>query len=80
MPQGKPAGVRCIHLSDDDRCRIYDAPGRPAVCAQFTASAELCGDSREDALRRLADLEQQTRSSAPSEAESVPEAPGEAVQ
>ena len=30
---GKPPGVRCRHLGDDLRCRIYDE--RPAVCRGY---------------------------------------------
>ena len=29
MPLGKPAGVRCIQLGDDARCRIFGQPERP---------------------------------------------------
>ena len=61
MPRGKPAGVRCVQLSDDLRCRVYDSPGRPAVCASFPAMREHCGDDREEALRLLAELELATR-------------------
>lgn len=61
MPNGKPAGVRCIHLTADLRCAIYADPRRPAVCASFQASEDGCGTSREEALRNLAALEIATR-------------------
>jgi hypothetical protein len=61
MPHGKPAGVRCIQLGADERCRIFGHPDRPAVCAQLQPSAEMCGASREQALRYLDRLEQLTR-------------------
>jgi len=61
MPQGKPAGVRCAHLSVDFRCRIYHDPRRPVVCDQFTAAVDMCGASQAEALRLLAELEMQTR-------------------
>ena len=32
MPNGKPAGVRCIQLDEQDRCKIFGRPERPAVC------------------------------------------------
>ena len=35
----KPAGVRCRHLDEEARCRIYD--GRPAVCRGYLPD-ELC--------------------------------------
>lgn len=51
MPAGKPAGVRCLHLDENHLCGLF--PGRPerlAVCGQFSADPEICGDSREQAL------------------------------
>jgi hypothetical protein len=61
MPQGKPAGVRCIQLDEQDRCRLFGRPERPAVCISLKPTAEMCGDSREQALERLNLLEDQTR-------------------
>ncbi len=58
MPRGKPAGVRCIHLTDDYSCGIYNDPDRPQVCADFQADPEVCGNSRNEALRLLQELEQ----------------------
>jgi len=55
MPGGKPAGVRCIHLTEDNRCAIYDQ--RPKVCRDFQAEELVCGSSREEALQILSDLE-----------------------
>lgn len=60
MPQGKPAGVRCVQLTPDNRCRIYTDADRPAVCASFPAMEEHCGANREEALRLLGDLERAT--------------------
>jgi Fe-S-cluster containining protein len=57
MPEGKPAGVPCIHLSEDYRCLIFDAPDRPRVCAAFRPDPEVCGTSREEALILLMALE-----------------------
>ncbi|WP_342653028.1 YkgJ family cysteine cluster protein [Pseudomonas sp. F3-2] len=53
MPQGKPAGERCLHLSVDMLCGLFGRPERPAVCSQFSADAEVCGSSSEDAIRLL---------------------------
>ena len=61
MPRGKPAGVRCIQLGVDERCRIFGHPDRPAVCGQLQPSAEMCGGSRQQALHYLDRLEQMTR-------------------
>lgn len=60
MPQGKPAGMRCVQLLDDNRCAIFGKPERPAFCASLQPSLEMCGDSREHAMTWLATLEQLT--------------------
>lgn len=60
MPNGKPAGARCIQLDELDRCRLFGNPCRPKVCASLTPSTEMCGDSREAALDWLIRLERLT--------------------
>lgn len=60
MPQGKPAGVRCIHLTLDHRCAIYGMPERPIVCIRLRAMADICGDTFEEAIILLSDLERAT--------------------
>ncbi|WP_262368606.1 hypothetical protein [Marinomonas sp. IMCC 4694] len=60
MPNGKPAGVACIQLSDDFRCAIFNDPSRPKVCADFTADRYACGDSREEATLILWQMENDT--------------------
>lgn len=58
---GKPAGVACRHLDDDLRCRIFGQPERPACCGGLQPSPEMCGETREQALHWLANLEAATR-------------------
>ncbi len=60
MPHGKAAGVRCVQLSDDNLCRLFGLPERPAVCTRLRPTAEMCGDSRDHALAWLAWLEATT--------------------
>ena len=60
MPQGKPAGVRCIQLTEDNRCKLFGKPERPAVCRNLRPSEEMCGKSAEEALAHLNFLEQAT--------------------
>jgi len=60
MPAGKPAGVRCTHLTDALQCALYGDERRPAVCEDFAADPEFCGDTREQALELLAQLEVQS--------------------
>lgn len=60
MPNGKPAGVRCAHLLDDMRCELFGRPERPALCARFQPAADVCGNSREEALWLIGELEAAT--------------------
>lgn len=60
MPDGKPAGVRCVQLTDDNRCRLFGLPERPAICVRLRPNMEMCGDTDAHALAYLADLEAQT--------------------
>jgi hypothetical protein len=53
MPQGKPAGERCLHLSVEMLCGLFGLPERPAVCGQFSPAADVCGSSSEEAIRLL---------------------------
>ena len=57
----KPAGVACDYLDGELRCMLFGHPERPACCSGLQPSAEMCGESREQALRWLADLEALTR-------------------
>jgi Fe-S-cluster containining protein len=61
MPQGKPAGARCVHLSADNRCRLFGQPDRPAVCVRLRPADEMCGQNASQALAWLTQLEQVTR-------------------
>jgi hypothetical protein len=60
MPDGKPAGVRCVQLAADNTCRLFGLPERPLVCARLRPEPEMCGSSAEEALLRLAELERLT--------------------
>lgn len=61
MPQGKPAGVPCVQLDAQARCRLFGDPRRPAVCAGLQPSAEMCGTDRSAALQWLERLDHLTR-------------------
>ena len=60
MPHGKPAGVRCVQLSADDRCFLFGKPERPAVCSGLRPSEEMCGQTAAEAFVRLTVLERVT--------------------
>uniref|UniRef100_UPI002FCD3E31 YkgJ family cysteine cluster protein n=1 Tax=Parendozoicomonas callyspongiae TaxID=2942213 RepID=UPI002FCD3E31 len=62
MPNGKPAGVRCIQLDDKNLCRLFGKPERPAVCGKFAPDSLTCGESSEEAMLRILELEQLTAS------------------
>lgn len=57
MPQGKPAGVRCVQLDDANRCCIFGRAERPAVCASLKPAMDMCGASSNEALALLSRLE-----------------------
>lgn len=61
MPDGKPAGVRCVQLGDDLRCAIFGQPERPACCSGLQPQTEMCGSNRTEALAWLTQLEVLTR-------------------
>jgi Fe-S-cluster containining protein len=61
MPHGKPAGMRCAQLGDDERCAVFGSPNRPAFCGGLRPSAEMCGESRSHALAWLTQMELATR-------------------
>jgi uncharacterized protein len=65
MPDGKPAGVRCVQLTADLHCAIFGRPERPAVCVSLRPNEEMCGTSREQAMRWLGTLESDTAAGAP---------------
>jgi hypothetical protein len=60
MPNGKPAGVRCVQLDERNGCRIFGQPERPQVCRGLQPSQEMCGASAGQAMFYLAELERLT--------------------
>ena len=61
MPNGKPAGVRCIQLTDQNKCKLFGKSDRPKVCESLKPSAEMCGISQKDAMSYLKMLEELTK-------------------
>ena len=60
MPNGKPAGERCLHLSVEQLCLLFGRPERPAVCSAFKADIDVCGTDHADAIRLIGWWEQVT--------------------
>ena len=53
----KPAGVRCVQLDEQDRCKLFGLAERPTVCVSLRPEEDMCGDSREQAMRWLGSTE-----------------------
>lgn len=68
MPFGKPAGIPCVQLTDNFRCRLFGRPERPAVCSSLRPTQAMCGEDRTEALGYLARLEALTAPQRPAEA------------
>ena len=60
MPSGKPAGMRCLHLSLDNLCGLFGRPERPSVCGGFQPDVEVCGSDRDEAIRLIGWWEKMT--------------------
>ncbi len=60
MPEGKKANERCVHLDDQQRCRIFNDPRRPLCCAQFQPEESICLDNAAQALAELIRWEEST--------------------
>jgi uncharacterized protein len=56
MADGKPAGVKCVHLQDDYKCAIYNTPGKPKVCSDFKSEPAFCGTTQAEAMKILFSL------------------------
>jgi Fe-S-cluster containining protein len=61
MPQGKPAGIPCVNLTEERLCTLFDHPERPKVCGAFQTDENLCGHTNEDARIRFSWLEDVTK-------------------
>ena len=59
MPDGKPAGVRCVHLMGN-LCGIFGSDERPKVCVSFQADLGICGANHDEATQLIRWYEKQT--------------------
>jgi hypothetical protein len=53
MPNGKPAGIRCVQLTAENTCAIFGQSERPEVCQSLMPSLEMCGANDDEALTTL---------------------------
>lgn len=58
---GKPAGVRCRHLTPDNLCALWGKPERPEACSAYRPDPLFCGGSFEEALGLMRALEEDGR-------------------
>lgn len=61
MMKGKPAGVRCIQLFEDNRCKLFGNPDRPTICTELKATIDMCGKTTKEAFEYLEMLEKSTK-------------------
>lgn len=61
MPEGKPAGIPCIQLTPDLKCKLFGDNKRPKVCFSLKPSQDMCGATKEEAMDYLKELEELTR-------------------
>jgi len=53
LPEGKPAGARCPHLTDELQCALFGKPDRPRTCVELRPQPEMCGESAAEAMTTL---------------------------
>jgi Fe-S-cluster containining protein len=61
MPHGKPAGIPCVQLDEDFRCRLFGKAERPEFCVSLKPLLSMCGAARDEAMSVLTQLELATR-------------------
>lgn len=57
MPNGKPAGVRCVQLDLENRCQLFGSKECPSVCSSFQAESAVCGETKEQAIKIISEWE-----------------------
>lgn len=62
MPNGKAAGERCVQLNEENACQLFGDSTRPQVCLDFQAEAAICGQTNQEALINLTELQAATNS------------------
>jgi Fe-S-cluster containining protein len=65
LPDGKPAGVACPHLTAEIRCALFGKPERPRTCVGLRPQPEMCGSSTGEAMATLLHWETLTAPRAP---------------
>ena len=50
-----------VNLDDGGRCRLWGTPQYPEVCRRFPPHPDTCGETSEQALALIAEMERRTR-------------------
>lgn len=61
LPFGKPAGVRCPHLKENNLCSLFNSMLRPAVCSSFQANEDICGSNNAESVQKIRWYENATK-------------------
>jgi len=57
MSGGKPSATKCIQLTEDLLCKVFNHPDRPKVCGNFKFDILICGENKNDAMKIMGELE-----------------------
>ncbi len=57
MPQGKPANKKCIHLTENMECALWNKANRPQVCIKCRPDKDFCGNNFDEAISIYNSLE-----------------------
>lgn len=57
MGIGKARNTKCIHLSENMLCKLFNKQERPKVCIECRPDPLFCGKSFEDAIKIFNSLE-----------------------
>ncbi|MFL0796438.1 MAG: YkgJ family cysteine cluster protein [Cellvibrionaceae bacterium] len=62
MPNGKKAGEWCANLNNETlQCEIWGQENYPELCKSFKPCEDVCGKSREEAMKLIEVMEVSTR-------------------
>ncbi len=61
LVNGKPAGLRCPYLMENNKCELFNKPNRPKICGLYKPVDWICGINRSMAMENIAALEAATK-------------------
>ncbi|MDL2262054.1 YkgJ family cysteine cluster protein [Bacteroidales bacterium OttesenSCG-928-I21] len=57
MKTGKAKNQKCIHLTNNKLCELFDNPNRPKVCIECKPDPVFCGKNFDEAIKIFNSLE-----------------------